>query len=100
MSELSSAEINHLAELARLELTVTEKTDFAKQLPGIVDFVDQLLLVKVGRNEVTAKAVPLEKMREDKPTETGLTLEEIKKMAPECQDNQVVVPAVLGDYDG
>ncbi len=99
MSELSSSEIDHLAELARLKLTDAEKTDFTRQLPAIVNFVDQLRQVKVGANQDVQAAVPLAKTREDSPGKISLTVEEIKKMAPQFQDNQVVVPAVLGDYD-
>lgn len=99
MSELSSAEINHLAELARLELTVSEKADFSEQLPTIVNFVDQLGSIKTAGNKNPQTSIPLEKTREDVPGKIGLTIVEIKKMAPEFQDSQVVVPAVLGGSD-
>jgi len=44
---LDKKEINHLAELARLNLTETENEALQKDLSGILDYVNQLAEAKI-----------------------------------------------------
>ena len=41
MASISQKEVEHVAQLARLELTETEKSRFAEQLSHILTYVDQ-----------------------------------------------------------
>ncbi len=98
MSELSPAEIDHLAKLARLTLSDVEKEKFAKQLPEILSFVDQLSAITksaLASSEQTAP-VPLAKLRPDEESSTRLSLADLKTLAPAWQNSQLEVPAVFG----
>lgn len=97
MAELSNEEISHLAKLSRLTLSDEEKEKFAKQLPEILEFVDQLSVVAKLPSDSQPQTVPLAKLRADEESSEKLTLEELQKLAPAWQDSQLVVPAVFGE---
>ncbi|MEK7211823.1 MAG: Asp-tRNA(Asn)/Glu-tRNA(Gln) amidotransferase subunit GatC [Patescibacteria group bacterium] len=52
---LSQEEINHLAELARLELSDKEKQMFGEQLSSILDYLDKLRAVDTTDVPLTAQ---------------------------------------------
>lgn len=97
MSEISNEDITHLAKLSRLTLSAEEKEKFAKQLPEILEFVDQLSVVAKLSSEKSAQAVPLAMLRSDQESSERLPLEVLRKLAPSWNDDQVEVPAVFGE---
>jgi len=97
MSEISNEDITHLAKLSRLTLSAEEKEKFAKQLPEILEFVDQLSVVAKLSSEKSAQAVPLAKLRSDQESSERLPLEVLRELAPSWNDDQVEVPAVFGE---
>lgn len=96
MSELSSAEITHLAKLARLSLSETEIERFAQELPKIAEFVAVLQDASIDKDDKLRPSRPLEEMRAD-IAGTSLTPDELQALAPEWQDGQNRVPAVFGE---
>lgn len=97
MSDFSAAEIDHLAELARIALSPEEKAEFTQELPKIVEFVEHLRGVKLDDDLKGSEAVDLKNMRKDEVSGARLTLEQLQALAPNWQDGQVVVPAVFGE---
>lgn len=96
MTDLS-LDVDPLAKLARLTLSAEEKEQFASQLPEILEFVNQLSVVAKVSTEESITTVPLAKLRADEESGSGLTLEELEKLAPAWRNNQVEVPAVFQD---
>lgn len=97
MSHLSEAEINHLSELARVDLNQEEKETLGTQLPKIVEFVDQLSQLNAHSVEVVSTGRPLDELRDDTPTGESLSIAALEQLAPEFTHNQIVVPAVLAE---
>lgn len=101
MSEINLDEISHLAELSRLDLSQSEKEQFASELPAIINFVEQLRDFQVSSDTDVETTLPLEDLREDEINENRekLTIEQIKALAPRFDEasNQVIVPAVFGE---
>ena len=63
---LSSEEINHLAELARMELSDKEKQMFGEQLSSILEYLEKLQAVDTTDVPPTAQVTGLENVwRED-----------------------------------
>ena len=58
MPKLSLAEVEHIAELARLKLTDQEKETYGEQLSSILEYVDKLQ--KVDTSKVDPKAYVLD----------------------------------------
>ncbi len=96
MAHISQNEVEHVAKLARLELTETEKTLFGEQLSQILTFVEQLQEVPTEGIPPTASVVEQESvLREDVPRE-GLSREQALSNAPETSEGFFVVPKILG----
>jgi len=98
MSALTPEEISHLAKLARISLSDAEQKQYSEQLPEILDFVDQLQKAKAQESH-DIPAVSQEGLREDEVGSDSLSLEQLEKLAPYWQDNQVEVPPVFGESD-
>ncbi len=92
---LTKEEVEHIAELARLELTEEEKTLYREQLSEILDHVARLQALDTSRipptSTVLAKRSPL---RPDVAA-AGLSTEEALKNAPNAEQKQFRVPPVL-----
>lgn len=100
MSELTSADIDHLAKLARISLTEEEKAKLSEQLPRIVEFFGQIQQVEGLSTETDEQGlVALDSLRPDEPSSgpDGLSIDQLKQLAPEFNYDQIVVPAVFGD---
>lgn len=88
-------DLDHVAELARLELTPEEKARFASQLGDILAYIDQLKEVDVSSVEPTAHAFPVHNVwAEDEPA-PGLSIEAALRNAPQKRDNMFAVPKVV-----
>ena len=95
MASISQKEVEHVAQLARLELTETEKARFAEQLSHILTYVDQVQEVSTEGVPLTASVVQEQTMlREDSPREC-LSLEKALANAPVSSDGFFVVPKIL-----
>ncbi|MBI4812203.1 Asp-tRNA(Asn)/Glu-tRNA(Gln) amidotransferase subunit GatC [Candidatus Falkowbacteria bacterium] len=65
--QLSKEQIQHIANLARLELTNEELEKYGGQLSAVLDYIDQLKEVDVSGAEPTAQVTGLQNIfREDK----------------------------------
>lgn len=96
MASISQKEVEHVAQLARLELTEAEKSRFAEQLSHILTYVDQLQRVSTEGVPLTASVASEETvLREDSPREC-LSLANALANAPESHDGFFVVPKILG----
>ncbi|MEJ5313776.1 MULTISPECIES: Asp-tRNA(Asn)/Glu-tRNA(Gln) amidotransferase subunit GatC [Anaerolinea] len=92
---LTLAEVEHIARLARLELSEEEKIRFREQLSAILDYAARLQEVDTRNISPTAWTVNVQApLREDVPAQ-GLPTSEVLSNAPQVQDNQFRVPPVL-----
>ncbi|MGG6439794.1 Asp-tRNA(Asn)/Glu-tRNA(Gln) amidotransferase subunit GatC [Saccharococcus caldoxylosilyticus] len=95
MSRISIEQVKHVAHLARLAITDEEAEMFAKQLDAIITFAEQLNELDTENVPPTSHVLDMKNvMREDVPT-PGLPREEVLKNAPDHQDGQFRVPAIL-----
>jgi aspartyl-tRNA(Asn)/glutamyl-tRNA(Gln) amidotransferase subunit C len=95
MTNLTLAEVETIAELARLSLTEAEKAVFQEQLSAILDYAEMLQQVDTSGIPPTASAIPLNNvMRPDEVT-LSLSNEEVLFNAPEAEAGSFKVPAVL-----
>ena len=96
---LSKEEVEHIAMLARLNLSEEEKERYREQLSSILGHVAQLQDLNTDDVEplvsVLAKEMPL---REDLPS-PGLSLKEATENAPDVKADQFKVPPILDGAD-
>jgi aspartyl-tRNA(Asn)/glutamyl-tRNA(Gln) amidotransferase subunit C len=87
--------LDHVANLARINLTADEKERFARQLGDVLAYVALLNEVNVEGVEPTAHAFPVVNVWADDIPEPGLSVEDALRNAPERRDNMFVVPKVV-----
>lgn len=91
--KITKAEIEHLAKLARLQLSTSEKDKYSQDLGEVLTYVDKLREfgeVKVGENSIVNNDV----LRPDKVSVWPNPLE-LVFLAPKQRDNLIEVPAVF-----
>lgn len=87
-------DVEHVAKLARLNLTEEQTEKFSKQLGDILEYVEQLNEVDTQGIEPMAHSVPIYNvMREDEVVQ-DLTRDEILSNAPLEEDGYFVVPKI------
>jgi aspartyl-tRNA(Asn)/glutamyl-tRNA(Gln) amidotransferase subunit C len=94
---LSIQEVEHIAALARLVLTDTEKRQYAEQLSDILDYAAKLDELETDHIPPTASVLDMALRLRDDIALPGLTREPLLNNAPETRDGQFKVPPVLGD---
>ncbi|GKU76096.1 Asp-tRNA(Asn)/Glu-tRNA(Gln) amidotransferase subunit GatC [Paenibacillus sp. L3-i20] len=88
-------DVEHVANLARLELTDTEKAQFTDQLNAILKYAEKLNELDTDHVEPTTHVLPITNvMREDVQKES-LPIEKVLRNAPDEEDGHFKVPAVL-----
>ena len=92
---LTLAEVEHIAELARLKLTDEEKEKYRLQLSAILDYVSRLQELDTKDIPPTSSVLPARSVLRQDISRESLTVEEILKNAPEITKNQFRVPPVL-----
>lgn len=94
---LSKQEIQHIAKLARLDLTDEEQNKYGSQLSDVLNYVEQLREVNVDGVEPTAQVTGLaDVFREDVIREWDAGEREATlKQAPDLEDGQIKVKRIL-----
>jgi aspartyl-tRNA(Asn)/glutamyl-tRNA(Gln) amidotransferase subunit C len=96
---ITKEEVEHVAKLARLDITAAEKDAFAQQLSAILSYVDQLKGVDTTDVEPTATVLDQTNVMRDDIVRASLTADEALGNAPESQDGYFVVPKILQDRE-
>jgi aspartyl-tRNA(Asn)/glutamyl-tRNA(Gln) amidotransferase subunit C len=92
---LSRAEVEHIAALARLELTEDEKERFRQQLSTILEHVARLQTLDTTAIPPTASVLPAQQtLRQDQPR-SGLDRQALLGNAPDAHQHQFRVPPIL-----
>ncbi|MDF2927392.1 MAG: glutamyl-tRNA amidotransferase [Paenibacillaceae bacterium] len=88
-------DVEHVADLARLELSEEEKSVYTTQLNAILKYAEQLNGLDTGDVEPTSHAVPLSNVMREDVVKPSLPIEQVMLNAPDEEDGQFKVPAVL-----
>lgn len=96
MSDPEHLDIDYVTQLARIELSESEKSKLGAQLDQILGHFEALKAVDVSGVEPTAHAHPVENVwRTNDNVGPVLNREVLLRMAPESRDNQIIVPKVV-----
>lgn len=89
-------DIEHLANLARIELTAEEKNSFVKEFDSILGYIDQLNKVKVDMDESGRVGVLRNVMRDDVVVERNTDEREaLLREAPHREKDFVAVKKII-----
>lgn len=92
---LSRAEVEHIAELAKLNLTEAELDQYAVQLSAILDYIAELNALNTDDIPPTASVLPLKNVLAEDVVEPCLDQKAALANAPDAEAGQFRVQAIL-----
>ena len=96
MTQISSDDVQHLAQLSSLQLADSDVEALRQDLGNILEYVEQLGELDTAGVEPTYQVTGLENVwREDTVIDDKISREQLLALAPEQVDHQVKVPKVL-----
>lgn len=87
-------DVEHVAKLARLELTEEEKEKFTSQLGDVLKYVEQMNEVDTSNVEPMAHAIDFVNVMREDEVKYEQTKEELMKNAPDAEDGFFKVPKI------
>ena len=97
MAKITRKEVEHVARLARLELSEDEKERMTAQLDAILGYVDKLNALDTSRVEPTTTVIPMVSVMRDDVTRPSLDREAALANAPDRDDVFFRVPRIIED---
>jgi aspartyl-tRNA(Asn)/glutamyl-tRNA(Gln) amidotransferase subunit C len=94
---ISNADVEHVANLARLALTGDEVERFTEQLAVILEHAEDVAALDLEGVEPTAHPLPLVNVLRPDDVRPCLDREEVLAQAPEAEDGRFRVPRILGE---
>jgi aspartyl-tRNA(Asn)/glutamyl-tRNA(Gln) amidotransferase subunit C len=94
---ISRTEVEHIANLAKLDLTDDELAMYADQLSSILAYVEQLSAVDTTAIPPTPAVLPLSTVLRPDEVRPSLATDEALANAPDAAEGQFRVSAVLDD---
>jgi aspartyl-tRNA(Asn)/glutamyl-tRNA(Gln) amidotransferase subunit C len=95
MSKLTLPDVEHVALLARLELTAEEKLKLTKDLNVILEHFERLQELDTTDVEPTSHAIPMQNVFRADTVRPSLPREVILAEAPDAREGYFVVPRVV-----
>jgi aspartyl-tRNA(Asn)/glutamyl-tRNA(Gln) amidotransferase subunit C len=95
--KLSREEVEHVAELARLELTDSEKDRFAEQLSNILTHIDKLNQLDTDAIEPTSHVLPMKNIFRDDEIQGLFPEGDPLRNAPDKDMGYFKVPKIISE---
>jgi aspartyl-tRNA(Asn)/glutamyl-tRNA(Gln) amidotransferase subunit C len=92
---LTLAEVEHIANLARLELTPEEKERYRQQLSAILEYAARLQTLDTGGIPPTSSVLPARSVLRPDEQAASLDRRDLLHNAPQAEEDQFRVPPVL-----
>lgn len=97
MTAITRAEVEHLARLARLQLTGDELDHYATQLDVILQSVARVSEVAADDIPPTSHPIPMQNVFRDDVARPGLDRRTVAEGAPAWEDDRFRVPRILDE---
>ncbi|WP_339788926.1 Asp-tRNA(Asn)/Glu-tRNA(Gln) amidotransferase subunit GatC [Paenibacillus sp. FSL R7-0313] len=92
---ISNNDVQHVAKLARLNLTAEEEQTLTGQLNAILKYAEKLNELDTDDIEPTTHVLHVSNVMREDETKESLSIEQVMRNAPEEEDGQFKVPAVM-----
>jgi aspartyl-tRNA(Asn)/glutamyl-tRNA(Gln) amidotransferase subunit C len=96
-SRITTADVAHVARLARLRLTDEELETFTGQLAAVLDHARDVEALDTDGVEPTAHPLPLRNVLREDVEVASLDRAEVLAAAPSVEANRFRVPRILGE---
>ena len=95
MAKITIKEVEHVANLARLEFNEEEKKKLAEQLGEILDYIEKLNELDTEGVEPTSHVIPVKNVVRQDVVKPSLSREEALANAPSNVNNLFEVPKIV-----
>lgn len=92
---LTLAEVEHIAQLARLELSAEEKERYRQQLSAILEYAARLQELDTSDIPPTSSVLPPRSVLRADEARPALPTADVLRNAPQAEQDQFRVPPVL-----
>jgi aspartyl-tRNA(Asn)/glutamyl-tRNA(Gln) amidotransferase subunit C len=92
---ISKEEVEHVARLARLQISEDETDTFSRQLSSILTYIEQLKSIDTMGVEPTATGLDQVNVFREDVVRPSLPVEQALANAPEAEDGYFQVPKIL-----
>ncbi|MEB3102144.1 Asp-tRNA(Asn)/Glu-tRNA(Gln) amidotransferase subunit GatC [Ferviditalea candida] len=92
---ISVNDVEHVAKLARLELSEPEKRQFTEQLNKILNFMEKLNELDTDNVKPTSHVLQLSDVMREDEVRPSWPIDKVMRNAPDEEDGQFRVPAIL-----
>ncbi|MEK4438054.1 Asp-tRNA(Asn)/Glu-tRNA(Gln) amidotransferase subunit GatC [Paenibacillus sp. FSL K6-2862] len=92
---ISNNDVQHVAKLARLNLTSEEEQTLTGQLNAILKYAEKLNELDTENIEPTTHVLHVSNVMREDETKESLPIKQVMRNAPEEEDGQFKVPAVM-----
>ena len=93
--KISAKDVEHVARLARLDLSTVEKERMGRELDGILTYIDKLRALDTTGVEPTSHAVPVTNVMRDDVERPSLPAEDMLANAPDRYREMFRVPRII-----
>lgn len=93
--KITKEQVQHVAKLARLNLTEDEQVELTKDLENIIEFSDKLNELNIENIKPTAHVIPIENVFRKDEARPSLERDELLKNAPQKEDGCFFVPKIV-----
>ncbi|TCK92888.1 aspartyl/glutamyl-tRNA(Asn/Gln) amidotransferase subunit C [Natranaerovirga hydrolytica] len=93
--KITREQVEHVANLARLNLTEEEKEQMTKDMEAIIGFADQLNDLDIETIDPTAHVIPMQNVFREDIKKESLNRDELLKNAPSKQNGCFSVPKIV-----
>ena len=97
MAKITHKEVEHVARLARLELTEAEKEQMTAQLDAILEYIGKLNQLDTSAVEPTSTVIPMVSVMREDEVRPSLTQDEALANAPDREGLYFRVPRIIED---
>ncbi|EJW15072.1 Asp-tRNA(Asn)/Glu-tRNA(Gln) amidotransferase subunit GatC [Paenibacillus alvei] len=92
---IHAKDVEHVAKLARLDLSNEEKERYTEQLNAILKYAEKLNELNTDDVTPTTHVLPIRNVMREDEARPSLPIEKVMANAPEEEEGQFKVPAVL-----
>ena len=94
-ARITIEDVDHVARLARLELSAADKERMRSELDGILSYIDKLRALDTRDVEPTSHAVPVTNVMRDDVERPSLPQEDMLANAPDRHRDMFRVPKII-----
>ncbi|WP_211749948.1 Asp-tRNA(Asn)/Glu-tRNA(Gln) amidotransferase subunit GatC [Paenibacillus sp. Marseille-Q4541] len=92
---ITNQDVQHVAKLARLNLSETEEAQLTEQLNAILQYAEKLNELDTEGIEPTTHVLHVSNVMREDEVRDSLPIEKVMLNAPDEEDGQIKVPAIL-----